>query len=76
LDEAARHLEAKQATRWEVDAELEALWTLVARVQGLVLDGVNGSSSLAPSLSMVVDLLEGRVDTAVANGVCWGPDRR
>jgi hypothetical protein len=23
-------------------------------------------------LSMVVELLEGRIDTMVANGVCWG----
>jgi hypothetical protein len=35
-----------------------------------VLDGVDGLSSLAASLSMVVELLKGRVDTMATNGVC------
>jgi hypothetical protein len=37
-----------------------------------VLGNVEGSSSLAASLSMVAELLEGQVDTMVANGVRWG----
>jgi hypothetical protein len=36
----------------------------------MVLDGVNGPSSLAASLSMVVELLERRFDTAATNVVC------
>jgi hypothetical protein len=54
-----------------VDAELEALRTSVTRVRDLVLDNVNGPSSLAASRSMVTELLEGRIDTATANGVRW-----
>jgi hypothetical protein len=34
-----------------------------------VLDGVDRSSSLATSLFIVAELLEGPVDTAVTNGV-------
>jgi hypothetical protein len=41
---------------------------LPAQVWGLVLDGINGPSYLAASLSMVVELLEGRVNTAATNG--------
>jgi hypothetical protein len=37
-----------------------------------VLDNVDESSPLATSLSVVVELLEGWIDTAVANGVRWG----
>jgi hypothetical protein len=37
-----------------------------------VLDSADGSFSLAVSLSMVEELLEGQVDTAAANGVHWG----
>jgi hypothetical protein len=58
------------AARWEVDAELEALQTLAAWVQDLVLDNADGKSSLAASLSTVVELLEGQVDIAAANGIC------
>jgi hypothetical protein len=54
-----------------VDAELEALWTLVVRVRDLVLDWADGPSSLAVSLSMVVELLEGWVDATAANEVRW-----
>jgi hypothetical protein len=39
------------------------------RVWDLVLDNADGSSSLAASTSMVVELLEGRIDAATANGV-------
>jgi hypothetical protein len=37
-----------------------------------VLDNVDGSSSLARSLSMVVELLESRIDTAATMGVHLG----
>jgi hypothetical protein len=37
-----------------------------------VLDGADGPSSLVASLSMVVELLEDRVNVVAANGVCWG----
>jgi hypothetical protein len=55
-----------------VDTELGTLWTLASRVRDLVLDDANRPSSLTVSLSMVAELLEGRIDTAAANGVCWG----
>jgi hypothetical protein len=55
-----------------VDTELEALRTLALRVWDLVLDNADGSSSLAASLSMVVQLLEGRANATAANGVHWG----
>jgi hypothetical protein len=59
LDEAAQQLEAELTARWHVDVELEALQTSVARVWDLVLDNIDGPSSLAAYLSMVVKLLEG-----------------
>jgi hypothetical protein len=37
-----------------------------------VLDITDGLSSLVASLSTVVEMLEGRVDSAAANGVRWG----
>jgi hypothetical protein len=37
-----------------------------------VLGNVDGLSSLVASLSMVVELLEGRIDIMAANGVRWG----
>jgi hypothetical protein len=54
-----------------VDAELEALWTSIALVRDLVLGNVDGPSSLAASLPMVAELLEGRIDTTATSGVCW-----
>jgi hypothetical protein len=39
---------------------------------GLVLGRADGPSYLAASLSMVVELHEGRIDAAAANGVDWG----
>jgi hypothetical protein len=45
---------------------------LPTQVRGLVLDGIDGPSYLAASLSMVVELLEGQVNTAATNGVHWG----
>jgi hypothetical protein len=58
--------------RREVDAELEALLTAAARVRDLVLGNADGLSSMAASMSMVVELLEGRIDTAATNTVRWG----
>jgi hypothetical protein len=59
LDEPARLLWVELAARRKADTELEVL-----------LDNVDGLSSLAASLSMVVVLLlEDRIDTATANGV-------
>jgi hypothetical protein len=58
--------------RREVDAELEALLTAVARVRDLVLDNTDGLSSMAAFVSAVVELLKGRINTAATNGVRWG----
>jgi hypothetical protein len=52
-----------------VDIELEVLWTLAACIRDLVLGNDDGPSSLVASLSMVAELLEGRIDTAATNGV-------
>jgi hypothetical protein len=72
LDEAVGQLRVELDEWREADAELEALQTSAARVQGLVLDNIDGLSSLAASLSMVVELLDGQIDTTTTNGVCWG----
>jgi hypothetical protein len=72
LDEATGQLRVELAARQEVDVELEALQTLVARVQDLVLGSADGSSSLETSMSIVAELLEGWIDVAAANGVYWG----
>jgi hypothetical protein len=72
LDEATRQFGVELAARWEVDAEVEALRILVARVQDLVLGSADGTSSLAASMSTTVELLDGRIDTSAANGVHWG----
>jgi hypothetical protein len=45
---------------------------LAARIRDLVLGNVDGPSSLAVSLSLVEELLEGGIDTVATNGVCWG----
>jgi hypothetical protein len=39
-------------------------------VQGLVLGSADGPSSLAASMSMAVELLEGWIKAVKANGVC------
>jgi hypothetical protein len=52
----------------KVDTELEALQSLVALVCDLVLGSSDESSSLVASMSMTVELLKGRIDTAAANG--------
>jgi hypothetical protein len=54
LDKAVERHGAELVARREVNAELEALWTLAAQVWDLVLDNVDESSSLAASLSAVV----------------------
>jgi hypothetical protein len=72
MDEAVVQLRVELAARREVDAELEALWSSAARVRELVLDNADGSSSLAASLSMAVELLEDWVDAMATNGVRWG----
>jgi hypothetical protein len=38
----------------------------------LVLDNIDGSSSLAASISMVVEQLESRIDAVATNEVRWG----
>jgi hypothetical protein len=59
LAEAIGRLEV-DLTAWRlVDAELGALWTLAARVQNQVLGNADEPFSLAASLSMVAELLEG-----------------
>jgi hypothetical protein len=45
---------------------------LAARVRDLLLDNADGLSSLATSLSTIVELLEGRIDVVAANEVHWG----
>jgi hypothetical protein len=71
LDEAAGQLRVELAAQQEADAELEALRTVATRVLELVPDNVNGSSSLAASMSAVVELLEDRIDATATNNVYW-----
>jgi hypothetical protein len=56
LDKAIGQLGAELAARREVDAELEALWTLGAQVWDLVLDNADRPSSMVASLSTSVEL--------------------
>jgi hypothetical protein len=72
LDEAARQLGAELATQREADAELEALQTLVVRLQDWVLESADRPSSLASSMSTTVELLEGRINIESANRVLLG----
>jgi hypothetical protein len=72
LDVDVGQLGAELAAWREVEAELEALWTSTTWVRDLVLGNADGSSSLSASLSMVAELLRGRVDVVVANRVRWG----
>jgi hypothetical protein len=58
-------------TRQEAEAELEALWSSVAQVQDLVLGGADRPSSLAMSMSAVVELLGNQIDVVAANRVRW-----
>jgi hypothetical protein len=71
LNEATGQLRVELAAWREVDAKLEALRTSIVQVRDLGLFSANGSSSLAASMSMVVELLEGRIDVAATNGVRW-----
>jgi hypothetical protein len=38
----------------------------------LLLDNIDGPFSLAASMLKEEELLEGQIDAAAANGVCWG----
>jgi hypothetical protein len=55
-----------------VDAELGVQRTSAVRVRDLVLGNADMPSSLAAFLSMVVELLDSRIDTTTTNGVHWG----
>jgi hypothetical protein len=72
LDEATRRLEAELTAQWQVGTELEALRTSAARVQDLVLDNIDGASSLGASLSIMAELLEVLNDATTANRVRRG----
>jgi hypothetical protein len=72
LDEDAGELRVELALGREVDAELEALRTSVARVWDLVLGSADGLSSMVASMSTAGELLEGRIDAATTDGVYWG----
>jgi hypothetical protein len=72
LDEATRRLEAELTAQWQVGTELEALRTSAARVQDLVLDNIDGPSSLSVSLSIMAELLEVQIDATTANRVRRG----
>jgi hypothetical protein len=47
--------------------------TSTARVRDMVLNRADGPYCLTTSLSMVAELLEGRVDAVAGNEVQWGP---
>jgi hypothetical protein len=72
LEGSAGRLEVVLAEWRQVDAKLEVLQTSVALVRDLVLGDVDIPSSLVMSLSMVVEEVESRINTAAANGVRWG----
>jgi hypothetical protein len=72
LDEVATWLKVEQVTRWEVEAELEDMRSSAALVRDLVLGDVGGSSLMVTSMSAVTEQLEGWIDTATTNRVCWG----
>jgi hypothetical protein len=56
----------------EAEAELQALWSLVAQVRGLVLDDADGPSSFFTSVYTTIERLKSRIDIAVASRVRWG----
>jgi hypothetical protein len=76
LDEAAAQLKVEQATRREVEAELEDLRSSVARVWDLVLDDVGGSSLIAASMSTITEQLEGRLTPWPLTGSVGDPALR
>jgi hypothetical protein len=69
MDEATGWLGAELTEQSQVDTELEALRTSAALVRDLVLGNIDGPSTLAVSLSMVVESFEDRINTMAANGV-------
>jgi hypothetical protein len=71
MEEAIGRFLVMQEEQREAIIELEALQSSTAQVWDMVLKGSDGMSSLARSLSSAADLIEGRVDAAVANGVHW-----
>jgi hypothetical protein len=72
LEEAVGCLREELDPRWEAEEKLEALQSSTVRVQGLVLGNTDGSSTQATSMSVVVELLKGWIDTAAASRVYWG----
>jgi hypothetical protein len=72
LAKATGRLEAELTARWLVDIELGGLQTLSTHIRDLVLGNADGPSSLAASLSILAELLNGQIDTAAAIGVHWG----
>jgi hypothetical protein len=73
LEEAARRLLVMQDEHRKAVVELMALRSSATWVWDLVRKGSDEMSYLAASLSLVVDLVDGRVDTVAANEVHWGP---
>jgi hypothetical protein len=59
LEEAIGRLRVDLYARREAEAKLEALQSLIVRVQGFVLGDTDGSSTQATSISAVAELLEG-----------------
>jgi hypothetical protein len=72
LDDVVGQLREELAGRREAEAELEALRSWVVQVWDLVLGNVDRSSLLATSMCMVGERLEGWIDAAATNGLCWG----
>jgi hypothetical protein len=69
MDEATGCLGAELTEQSQVDTELEALRTSATLVRDLVLGNIDGPSTLAVYLSMVVESFEDRINTMAANGV-------
>jgi hypothetical protein len=72
LAEPTRRHRAMQDEHWEVVVELRALQRSTTHVQDLVLKGSDKTSSLAVSLSLAVDLIEGHINDVAANKVGGG----
>jgi hypothetical protein len=56
----------------EAVVKLKALQNSATRVWDLVLKGSDEASSLAVSLSLATDLIEGHVNATATSGVHWG----
>jgi hypothetical protein len=65
-----------QAEHRETYAKLEAMWVSFSQVWDFMLGRPARTSSLAVSLSSVIELIYDHVDAAVANRVRRGPDCR